>query len=75
MEKKSKTIISKLKPKYWQRTHKYSIRIQKSVKATYAFDKDNGNTLWIEVINEEINKVVIVVQESNASPEKLIGYQ
>ena len=49
--------------------------IPKSVKEAYAFDKDNGNTLWIEVINEEINKVVIVVQESNASPEKLIGYQ
>ena len=75
MEKKSKTIISKLKPKYWQRTHKYSIRIQKSVKATYAFDKDNGNKLCTQGINEEINKVRIALQESNVLPDKFIGYQ
>ena len=67
-EKKRKTIISKLKSKYWQRTHKYGIIIPKSVKEVYTFDKDNGNNLWTEGINEEMNKVRIAVQESNATP-------
>ena len=43
MEKKRKTIISKLRSKYWQRTHNYGIRILKSVKEAYEFDKYNGN--------------------------------
>ena len=75
MEKKRRTIISKLKSKYWQRTHKYGIRIQNSVKEAYEFDKENCNKLWKEVINEEMNEVIIVVQESNVSPDKFIGYQ
>ena len=36
--KKRKAIISKLKSKYWQRTHKYGIRIPKSVKEAYQID-------------------------------------
>ena len=35
-------IISKLKSKYCQRTHKYGIKILKSVKEAYEFDEDNG---------------------------------
>ena len=29
----------------------------------------------MEGINEEINKVIIAVKESNVSPDKFIGYQ
>ena len=32
IERTSKAVISKLKSKYWQRTHKYGIKITKSVK-------------------------------------------
>ena len=46
MENKRKTIISKFKSKYWKRTHKHVIRIPKSVKEAYAFDKENGNKIW-----------------------------
>ena len=35
----------------------------------------NGNKLWIDRIKEEINKVRVAVQESNFSPNKLIGHQ
>ena len=64
-------MISKLKSKYWQRTHKYGIKIPKSVKETYKFDEEKGNKLWKYGIKEEMNKVIIEVQESNVSPEKL----
>ena len=52
VERKRKTIISKLKYKYWQRMHKYGIRIPKSVKEAYAFDKETSNKLWTEGFNE-----------------------
>ena len=68
-------MIFKLKFKYWQRTHKYGIKIPKSVKETYEFDEDNGNKLWTDGIKEEMNKVRLAVQESNVSPEKIIVHQ
>ena len=50
-------IISKIKSKYWQCTHKYGIFIPKSVEEAYEEDKRNGNTLWTEAIAEEIEKI------------------
>ena len=44
--RKQERIIEKLKSKYWSRTHKYGIRIPKSVKEALQIDKENGNTLW-----------------------------
>ena len=55
--------------------HKYRIKIPKSVKEAYEFDEENGNKLWKYEIKEEMNKVRQAVQESNVSPEKLIGHQ
>ena len=68
-------MISKLKSKYWQITHKYGIKIPRSVKKGFEFDEENGNKLWTDGIKEETNKVRVSVQESNISPKKLIGHQ
>ena len=43
--RKRKAIIAKVKSKYWSRTHKYGIRIPKSVKEAREIDAQNGNTL------------------------------
>ena len=43
--KKRKQIISKIKSKYWIRTHKFGIKIPKNVQEALAFDKENGDTL------------------------------
>ena len=63
VEQQRKAMISKLKSKYWQRTHKCGIKIPKSVKEAYEFDEENGNKLWTDGIKEEINKVRVSVQE------------
>ena len=75
VKRKRKAIISKLKSKYWQRTHKYEIKIPKYVKEAYKFDGDNGNTLFTDGIKEVMNKVRVADQESNVSPEKMFGHQ
>ena len=43
--RKRNRIISKVKSKYWQRTHKYGIRVPHSVKEAIAIDQANGNTV------------------------------
>ena len=42
--KKRKSILGKIKSKYWQRTHKYGVRIPKSVSEAHECDKENGDT-------------------------------
>ena len=43
--KKRNRIIAKVKSKYWLRTHKFGIRINKSVQDTKMLDNKNGNTI------------------------------
>ena len=50
-------IISKIKSKYWQRTHKYGIRVPKSVEEAIDIDREEGNSLWADAIEEEMKKV------------------
>ena len=45
VEKKRKSIISKAKTKYWERTHKFGIEVPKSVRDVKRIDSENGNTL------------------------------
>ena len=57
MIKKRDRIIAKVKSKYWQRTHKYGIRIPKTVREALAIDRENGNTLWWDAICQEMRNV------------------
>jgi hypothetical protein len=56
--KKRDRIIAKVKSKYWQRTHKYGIKIPKTVHEAIKFDKENGNTLWWDAIIKEMKNVM-----------------
>lgn len=38
--KKQIRVVAKLKSKYWQRAHKFGIRIPKTVKQALAFDRE-----------------------------------
>ena len=55
--KKAKDILSKVKSNYWDRTHKYRIRIPKSVEEVYAIDMGNGDKYWTNAIKEEMEKI------------------
>ena len=73
--KKQQRILAKLKSKYWDRTHKYGIRMPKSVQEAYAIDKEEGNTLWHDAIEQEMKKIKQAFKEYDGNPEELIGYQ
>ena len=55
--KKRNQIISKVKSKYWLRTHKFWIRIPKSVEEAKRLYQENGDSQWWEAICNEMRNV------------------
>jgi hypothetical protein len=72
--RKRKRILQKVKSKYWARTHKYGIRIPKSIKEAMEIDRELGNTLWMDAIKLEMQNVRIAFEEYDGDPNALIGY-
>lgn len=73
--KKCHRVISKVKSKYWERTHKYGIRVPKSVAEAKLIDEENGNTLWMDAIRTEMRDVRIAFEEYEGDVSSLVGYQ
>jgi hypothetical protein len=72
--KKQKRILQKVKSKYWSRTHKYGIRVPKNIKEAIEIDRENGNTLWMDAIRQEMANVRIAFEEFDGDPQSLVGY-
>ena len=73
---KRNRIISKVKSKYWVRTHKFGLRIPKTVEEAITIDKENGNKLWWEAICKEMRDVRIAFEVFEGSENDIPhGYQ
>ena len=73
--KKRNAIVSAVNKRYWKRTHKYGIRIPKSVQEAYDIDKEHGDTRWADAIQKEMNDVRVafhILDDDKAVPP---GYQ
>ena len=72
--KKQKAILSKVKSKYWEITHKYGIEVPRSVKQAKEIDQRINNTLWWDVIVDEMAtvRIAFMVCEDGKIPP---GYQ
>jgi hypothetical protein len=55
--KKRTWIVSKVKAKYWQQTHKFGICIPKTVAQAQQINKENGDTLWWDAILMEMRNI------------------
>ncbi len=65
-------MVNKVKGKYWQTTHKFGIRIPKSVAEAFQIDKENGNTYWANAIAKEMSKAkVAFVRIEGVTPEEV----
>ena len=73
--KKRTAIVAKVKSKYWKRTHKYGIRVPKSVHEARIIDAENRNTMWQDAIDQEMKNNWIGFQTYDGNPEDLIGYE
>ena len=60
---------------YWQTTHRYGIRLPKSIKEAKELDQRNGTTLWWDAIVKEMRNVRITFEDWNKPlSEMLPGY-
>ncbi|CAJ1941927.1 unnamed protein product, partial [Cylindrotheca closterium] len=73
--RKRTRFLGKVKSKYWERTHKYGIRIPKSIREAIEIDKENGDTLWQDSIQMEMKNNRIAFEEFDGDVEKLMGYK
>jgi len=61
VKRKKERMISKIKKgkkKYWDRTHKYGIKLPKSVQQALDIDRKTGTTFWREAIAKEMKNVI-----------------
>ena len=59
--RKRNRIIRKVKSKYWKRTHKYGLRIQKTIEEAMEIDREKGNTLWMDAIKMKIKNILVAL--------------
>ena len=57
--RKRDRIIKKVKAKYWRTTHKFGIRLPKTVEEALQIDVENANTLWRDAIEKEMRKAKV----------------
>ena len=56
-------IISKVKSNYWRTSHKFGIRVPKTVKEAYEIDKETGTDFWTKAIEKEMTNVRIAFEK------------
>ena len=54
VSRKRNRIISKVKSRYWKTTHKFGIRLPKTVAGDFELDRLNGNDFWRKSIELEM---------------------
>ena len=64
-----------MKSKYWFRMHKYGIKIPESVNKAYKTDTENINIYWRDAINQEMEKVRVVLKERKLATDKISVFQ
>jgi hypothetical protein len=73
--KRSRRVIKKVKTRYWQRTHKYGVRLPKSAVEALQLDAENGNTLWHDAIQKELKNVQITFTFLGGDERAPVGYK
>ena len=73
--KNQTSFIQKIKSKYYQRTHKYGIRIHKNVREAQDIGTVNGNTVWMEYVLMEIKNNRVVFETYKGKIEDIVRYQ
>lgn len=70
--KRRDRIISKVKSRYWKTTHKFGIRLPKSVKEALEIDRTTNTDLWRKAINKEMSKVKVAwTAHDSPSPQEV----
>ena len=81
--RKRNCIVAKVK-QYWRTTHKFGIRLPKTVEEALAIDDETGTDFWRKALGKEMTKVKVAwknvngvtpVQARTGKEPSLIGFQ
>jgi hypothetical protein len=73
--KKRTRILAAINARYHKKSHKFGIRMPKSVQEAYAIDKENGNDDWQTAIQKEMNDLMVAFQLLEDDESVPVGYQ
>ena len=73
--KKRKHIISAIQQRVRKNTHKYGIKVPKTIEEAYALDKANGNSLWRNAIAKEMKNVSVAFEILEREEELPVSYK
>jgi hypothetical protein len=73
--KRRDRIIAVVNKRYMFRTHKFGIRVRKTVDEAIAIYKESGTKHWQDSINLEAKNVDVVFQELEEGEDVPVGYQ
>jgi hypothetical protein len=68
-------LVKKRSTRFLKKTHKFGIKVPRSVAEAYAIDKKNGNTLWADSIAKEMKNVRIAFNILANRDKNPIGFQ
>jgi hypothetical protein len=71
--KKRDRLIARVKSRYWKRTHKFGIRLPKSVKEALEIDRETGTTFWYDAICKEMRNVRVAFKILEADEKVPVG--
>jgi hypothetical protein len=60
--KKRNRIINRAKAKYWRTSHKFGVRLPKTVEEAVRLDQENGNRFWQDAIDKEMKKANVAYE-------------
>jgi hypothetical protein len=81
--RKRNRIVAKVK-RYWRTTHKFGIRVPKTVEEALAIDEETGTDFWRKALGKEMSKVkvawksaegVTLEQARSGKEPSMIGFQ
>ena len=82
--RKRNRIVAKVKSRYWRTTHKFGIRVPKTVQEALAIDEETGADFWKRALSKEMSKVKVAwkavdgvtpEQARTGKAKEIIGYQ
>jgi hypothetical protein len=70
--RKRNRIIAKVKKRYWRITHKFGIRLPKTVEEAIQIDRETNTTYWTDAIKKEMERVGVAFEFiDNWTPEQV----
>ncbi|CAJ1969005.1 unnamed protein product [Cylindrotheca closterium] len=72
--KKRNAIIAKVRSRYHKRTHKFGIRVPKTVQEARELDQINGNNLWEQALLKEMSNVRVAFKMLNKEDKAPVGH-